>query len=91
MNKAELIEAVHKLTGKETSRAAAKRSVDRVVEALKLGLRRDKSVQIVDFGTFKVIERKARLGVNPKTGERIKIRKSRAVKFLAGKDLKSKI
>jgi nucleoid DNA-binding protein len=38
-----------------------------------------------------VVNRKARLGVNPKTGERIKIKASKSVKFGAGKDLKSKL
>ena len=46
---------------------------------------------LVGFGTFKVVNRKARLGVNPKTGERIKIKASKGVKFGAGKDLKSKL
>jgi nucleoid DNA-binding protein len=48
-------------------------------------------MQLVGFGTFKVVNRKARLGVNPKTGERIKIKASKSVKFGAGKDLKSKL
>ncbi len=91
MNKAELIEAVQKLSGRDATRAESTLAVSRVVEAIKIGLRRDKNVAIVDFGTFKVVERKARAGVNPKTGERIKIKKSRAVKFLAGKDLKNRI
>ncbi len=91
MNKAELIEAVQKLSGKDATRAESTLVVGRVVEAIKLGLRRDKTVAIVDFGTFKVIERKARAGVNPQTGEKIKIKKSRTVKFLVGKDLKNRI
>ena len=91
MNKAELIDLVQKLSGKESTRVSSTLAVGRVVEAIKAGLRRDKCVAIVDFGTFKVIERKARTGVNPKTGEKIKIKKSRTVKFLVGKDLKNSI
>lgn len=91
MNKAELIDTVQKLSGKDATRAESTLAVSRVVEAIKTGLRRDKSVAIVDFGTFKVIERKARTGVNPQTGEPIRIKKSRTVKFLVGKDLKSRI
>jgi DNA-binding protein HU-beta len=91
MNKADLIELVQKLSGKDATRVESTLAVGRVVEAIKAGLRRDKSVAIVDFGTFKVIERKARTGVNPKTGEKIKIKKSRTVKFLVGKDLKNRI
>ena len=48
-------------------------------------------MQLVGFGTFKVANRKARIGVNPKTGEKIKIKASKSVKFSAGKDLKSKL
>ena len=48
-------------------------------------------MQLVGFGTFKVVHRKARMGVNPKTGERIKIKASKNVKFSTGKDLKSKL
>jgi len=91
MNKAELVDAVQKTLGKETSKAVAERSVDAVVESIKTGLRKGKLVQLVGFGTFKVVNRKARLGVNPKTGDKIKIKASKNVKFAAGKDLKSRL
>ena len=48
-------------------------------------------VQLVGFGTFKVVERKARKGVNPKTLQQIRIPKSKTVKFAPGKDFKSKV
>jgi DNA-binding protein HU-beta len=91
MNKAELILAVQKSLGKEASKACAERAVDAVVEGIKGGLKKSKSVQLIGFGTFKVVNRKARIGVNPKTGEKIKIKASKAVKFATGKDLKSKL
>jgi DNA-binding protein HU-beta len=91
MNKAELVEAVQKSLGKETSKALAERAVEAVVEGIKGGLKKGKPVQLVGFGTFKVANRKARMGVNPKTGEKIKIKASKSVKFSAGKDLKSKL
>ena len=91
MNKAELVEAVQKTLGKDTSKAQAERAVEAVVEGIKGGLKKGKPVQLVGFGTFKVTNRKARLGVNPKTGEKIKIKASKSVKFAAGKDLKSKL
>ena len=91
MNKADLVNAVLKTLGNGTSRAQAERSVDAVVDAIRLGLKKDKAVQLVGFGTFKVTDRKARLGVNPKTGEKLKIKASKGVKFSAGKDLKHKI
>ncbi len=46
-------------------------------------------VTLVGFGTFKAIEKKAKVGRNPKTGARINIPKKRVPKFLAGKELKA--
>jgi nucleoid DNA-binding protein len=91
MNKAELVESVQKSLGKDVSKALAERAVEAVVSGIKLGLKKAKAVQLVGFGTFKVVQRKARVGVNPKTGEKIKIKASKNVKFSAGKDLKSKL
>lgn len=91
MNKAELVEAVQKTLGKDTSKAQAERAVEAVVDGIKGGLKKGKPVQLVGFGTFKIASRKARTGINPKTGEKIKIKASKSVKFSAGKDLKSKL
>lgn len=91
MNKAQLVETVQKALGKEASKAEAERAVAAVVDSIKVGLKKSKVVQLVGFGTFKVTERKARTGVNPKTRQKIKIPKSKTVKFSVGKDLKSKL
>jgi len=91
MNKAELVESVQKTLGKETSKALAERAVDAVIENIKGGLKKDKAVQLVGFGTFKVVHRKPRIGVNPKTHEKIKIKASKNVKFAVGKDLKARL
>jgi len=90
MNKAELVEAVVKSLG-TSSRAEAERVVTAVVDCIKTGIRKDKSVQLVGFGTFRVTERAARMGVNPKTGQKIKIKKSKTVKFAVGKELKARL
>jgi DNA-binding protein HU-beta len=91
MNKAELVAAVQKTLGKDVPRAQAERALDAVIEGVKTGLKKDQAVQLVGFGTFRVAVRKARIGVNPKTGEKIKIKASKGVKFSAGKDLKAKL
>lgn len=91
MNKADLIEAVQKSLGNGTARAQAERAVDAVLDSIKTGLKKDKGVLLVGFGSFKVATRNARMGVNPKTGEKIKIAASKVVKFAAGKDLRAKI
>ena len=86
MNKVELIIAVQKTLG--TSKADAERAVNAVVNGIKAGVKKPKHVQLIGFGTFKVASRKARIGVNPKTGEKIKIKASKTVKFAAGKSFK---
>ncbi|MGA8654827.1 MAG: HU family DNA-binding protein [Chthoniobacterales bacterium] len=91
MNKVALVEAVQKQLGSQTSKAEAERAVTAVIHAIKTGVRKDKMVQLVGFGTFKVVERKARKGVNPKTLQQIRIPKSKTVKFVAGKDFKARV
>ncbi|TSA29503.1 MAG: HU family DNA-binding protein [Verrucomicrobiaceae bacterium] len=86
MNKVELVTAVQKTLG--SSKADAERAVNAVVDGIKLGIKKTKNVQLIGFGTFKVGNRKARTGVNPKTGEKIKIKASKVVKFSAGKAFK---
>ena len=91
MSKAELITAVQKALGKETSAAHAERVLSAVISSIKAGVKKSKTVQLIGFGTFKVVTRIARMGVNPKTGEKIKIKASKTVKFVAGKAFKSAI
>ncbi len=91
MNKAELVANVQKALGKDTSKAAAEKAVVATVESIAGALKKGQSVQLIGFGTFKVVSRKARIGVNPKTGAKIKIKASKSVKFGAGKELKSKL
>ncbi|MAH13011.1 MAG: DNA-binding protein [Verrucomicrobia bacterium] len=88
MNKSELVEAVQKSLGGDTSKAAAEAAVAAVLEGITKGVKKDKSVQLIGFGTFSVVKRAARTGVNPRTGEKIKIKASKAVKFKAGAGLK---
>jgi nucleoid DNA-binding protein len=89
MNKAELVVEVQKQLGKDTSKACAERAVDAFIDAVKKGVKKDKAVQLIGFGTFSVTKRAARTGVNPKTGEKIKIAASKTVKFKPGAGLKA--
>lgn len=86
MNKVELVVAVQKKL--ESSKADAERAVNAVIDSIKLGVKKTKTVQLIGFGTFKIANRKARKGVNPKTGESIRIKASKSVKFSAGKQFK---
>lgn len=91
MNKAELVEEVQKKLGKETSKAAAERAVEAVLEGVMKGIKKDKAVQLIGFGTFSVAKRAARTGVNPQSGEKIKIKASKTVKFKPGTALKAAV
>ena len=89
MNKVELITSVQK--NLDSSKADAERAVNAVIDGIKLGIKKTKTVQLIGFGTFKIGNRKARLGVNPKTGEKINIKASKTVKFSAGKAFKGSL
>ena len=54
-------------------------------------LAKGKEVRIQGFGTFKVSKRAARNGVNPRTGESIKIKAMNVASFKAGKELKAQV
>ena len=88
MSKLELVAHIQKSLGKGTSLAQAERTLVAVIDGIKAGVKKTKSVQLIGFGTFKVASRKARVGVNPKTGEKIKIKASKTVRFVAGKAFK---
>lgn len=92
MNKGELVEAIvkNKNSGIE-SKAAAEKALESVLDAIRGGLKKDKTVQLIGFGNFAVKNRKARKGINPKTGEQIQIKASRTVGFKAGKALKASV
>ncbi len=91
MNKAELIDEIRRLSGDECSKACAERALNFVLEAIMNGLKKDKSVQLIGFGTFSVAERAARTGVNPKTKAKIQIPASQTVKFKVGSKFKDLI
>lgn len=89
MNKQTLIESVTKELN--TSKAQGERAVNAVLDSITKGLKKDKNVQLIGFGTFLVKTRKARKGRNPQTGEAIKIKASKTVGFRVGKKLKETI
>jgi DNA-binding protein HU-beta len=88
MNKAELIAEVSKVV---SSAKEAKVAVNTVFNIIMKSLKKGQSVTIVGFGTFKVVKRAARKGNNPRTGESIKIKATKAPKFVPGKPLKDAV
>jgi len=89
MNKQELIEAIvsNNNAGIET-KAAAARALAAVLDSINVGIKKDGLVQLTGFGTFSIKERAARIGRNPLTGEKIKIRASKTVSFKVGAGLR---
>lgn len=86
MNKTELIDAI--AAGAELSKKDAKAALEATLDAISESLKKGDAVQLIGFGTFKVNERNARTGRNPRTGEEIKIAASKVPAFVAGKALK---
>ena len=89
MNKSELIEAIAQQAG--LTKTDAGKAVDAFTAVVKDALKSGDSIALVGFGTFKVAERAARQGLNPRTKEAIKIPAARVPKFTAGKTLKDAV
>ena len=90
MTKEGLVEAVMKAAGLEV-KTQAKQLVEAVFDTIVKTMGRGEDVAITGFGTFRVAKRAARMGVNPKTGEKIQIAASTKPKFRAGKVLKEAV
>lgn len=89
MNRTELVAAVAEKTG--MTKVDAKKAVDATFEAIEAALVANEQVALLGFGTFTVVERPERQGVNPSTGEKITIAAKKAVKFKAGAALNAKL
>ncbi|MDH3884604.1 MAG: HU family DNA-binding protein [Desulfobacterales bacterium] len=85
MNKADLISEVAKVV---RTKKEAQAAVNCVFASIPKAMKKGSPITIAGFGTFKVANRKARKGRNPRTGEEIKIKASKAPKFVASKTLK---
>ncbi len=87
MNKAMLVEAMAKLT--KFPKATCKECLEAFITAVSTSLKQGKSVVLTGFGSFMVMKRKKRIGVNPATGKKMEIPAKRVPKFKPGKALKS--
>jgi len=85
MNKGQLVEAIAKDT--KSTKADAERALESVMKNISKGMKKG-PVQLVGFGTFKIVKRKARNGVNPATGAKIRIPARKVVTFKASKNPK---
>ena len=85
MNKGDLVDAIVKDT--KMTKVDAEAALNSVLKNVLKGAKKE-SVQLVGFGTFKMVKRKARKGVNPSTGASIKIPAKKVFTFKASKNPK---
>lgn len=85
MNKTEFIAAVAEKA--ELTKVDAKKAVDAGIEVIVSEMKKGGKVSILGFGTFSVVERAAREGINPQTRKKMKIAARNVVRFKAGSSL----
>lgn len=92
MHKSELVEKVHEaLQSSGFSKADVGRVINATFDVISETLSSGERVALKGFGTFNVKERKAREGINPQTGKKIKIGSRKAVTFTVSSSLKESV
>ena len=71
MNKTDLVNEI--AAKAKLNKVDAKAALDAVLESIAQALSNDDKVQLIGFGTFSVMEKEARTGINPRTKEKIEI------------------
>jgi len=89
MQKDDLIQAIIKKVG--LSKRQAAESLIVILDEISKSLSKGESVVFTGFGKFMVSQRKERMGINPKTKEKIKISARKAPVFRAGRTLKDAV
>ncbi|MDR2077863.1 MAG: HU family DNA-binding protein [Rickettsiales bacterium] len=89
MHKIDIIKAISEQTG--CLQKDASLLVDSFIEVIKGALRKGDKVTLIGFGTFSVVDTKAKTGRNPQTGKEIRIPASKKIRFSVGKNLKEEI
>jgi DNA-binding protein HU-beta len=78
-------------TQADVTQAVAEKALSAMIDGITGALKAGEDVAIIGFGTFKVSQRAARTGRNPKTGEALEIAASKSATFSAGKGLKKAV
>jgi DNA-binding protein HU-beta len=89
MNKAKLIEQMSKTS--KLPKASCKKVLEAFIKSVGHTLKGGKSIVLTGFGTFTVMKRKSRTGVNPATGKKMQIPAKKVAKFKAGKALRDMV
>lgn len=85
MTKTDLVNEIAEKAG--LNKVAAKVALDACLESIAQALANDDKVQLIGFGTFSVVEKPERTGINPQTKEKITIAARKTVKFKPAADL----
>jgi integration host factor subunit beta len=86
MTKADLIEEVSRVV--ELTRKESEVIVEAIFDSVVRSLRSGDKIEIRGFGSFRTRERQARIGRNPKTGDRVEVPAKRIPYFKPSKELK---
>ena len=86
MNKAKLVEQMARIT--KLPKSTCKECLEAFISTVGTALRQHKPVVLTGFGTFTVMKRKSRVGINPATGRKMQIPAKKVPKFKAGKALR---
>lgn len=89
MNRLDLVEIL--AAKHDMSKAEAARVWDTLSDAIVTAVKKGDAVQLLGFGTFKAVTRAARKGLNPKTGEALKVPAAKVPKFIAGSAFKAAV
>src|SRR5437879_1619154 len=89
MTKADLVEEVSRVT--ELTRKDSEVIVDTLFESVIKALKDGDKLEVRGFGSFRVRQRNARVGRNPKTGEKVEVPAKRVPYFKPSKELKDLI
>lgn len=85
MNRTDLVNEIAAKAG--LNKVAAKAALDACLESIEQALANEDKVSLLGFGTFTVVEKEARMGINPRTKEKIEIPARKVVKFKPGSEL----
>lgn len=89
MNKTQLIDAIASEAG--LTKVQAREALEAMLTTTVQTLGRGEDVTLVGFGSFKVVERKARMGMNPQTKQKIEIPATKVVRFKPGSDIENAV
>jgi DNA-binding protein HU-beta len=85
MNKSELIDAIAGKSG--LSKVDSKKALDAFLTTVSSELKKGGKITLVGHGTYQVVKKSARTGINPKTKAPIKIPAKHVAKFKPGANL----